>query len=104
MPLPTDTDYRMRDIELLAQNAVQSLWTIYFQSKTEGQPERKRKQATAAIVYMRGELKLKLTELCKLMMEQAARCQAMTEVEPAAPAPHKPRRRQIERIPKRRRK
>ena len=96
MSLPTESDYQMAEIDALAQGALMHLKIMHFRGTG--------KKATAMVIRMRAELKEKLTELCSIMMQQAARCQAMTMVEPVAPAPPKPRRRQTERIPKRRRK
>ena len=97
MPLPTEIDYELAEIDALAQSALMHLKTMHFRGVGP--------KATAAVIRMRKELKEKLEELGRIMMGQAARCQAMTMVEPISPTPPtRPRRRQTERIPKRRRK
>jgi hypothetical protein len=96
MPLPTEADYQMAEIDALAQGALMHLRTMHFRGQG--------KKALATVIRMRAELKEKLTELCSIMMGQAARCEASTMVEPAPPAPPKPRRRKLERIPTRRRR
>ena len=94
MPLPTENDYQLAEIDALAQGALMHLKVMHHRGQG--------KKALAMVRRMRGELKEKLTELCSIMMGQAARCEASTMVEPALPPPPKPRRRQTERIPKRR--
>jgi hypothetical protein len=93
MALPTRIDYELAEIDSLAQSALMHLKTMHFRGKG--------KKATAMVIRMRAELKAKLTELCELMMHQAAMCQALTEVEPISPTPPKPRRRQTQRIKRR---